>query len=263
MARFDSYPQGTPSWIEHSGPDPEASKQFYAGLFGWQYDDRPMHDGETVIGTYSMARVEGDVVAGLSPRFGQDADSDASWGVYLAADDVDTAVARAREAGGRVEVEPVDVGEEGRMAWVHDPVGALVGLWQGRSFAGSQRANEHGTTTWNELVTGEGERALPFYEAVLGVTAGVVPMGDGAEPYTTLEVQGRSVGGIMAPHGDGEPAHWNVYFHVDDADEAARRTVELGGQQVVAPFDVPGIGRMAAMADPQGARFNLMQPPAE
>ena len=257
MARFDSYPQGTPSWIEHSGPDPEASKRFYAGVFGWQYDDQPMSGGDE---TYSMALVEGDAVAGLGPRHG-DPDGPAAWLVYLATDDVDAATARARDAGGRVEVEPVEVGEHGRMAWVQDPVGALVGLWQPRSFPGSRRANEHGTDTWNELVTAQGDRATPFYEAVLGITADAMPMGEDVEPYTTLNVQGRPVAGIMVPEAEGVPPHWNVYFHVDDADTAARQAVELGAEQLVAPFDVPGIGRMAAV-DPQGAAFNLMQPPA-
>lgn len=258
MARFDTYPQGTPCWFEHTGPDPEASKRFYAGIFAWQYDDQPMSGGET----YSMALVEGDAVAGLGPRHG-DADGPATWLVYLAADDVDAAVARAGDAGGRVEVEPVEVGDHGRMAWVQDPVGALVGLWQARSFPGSRRANEHGTDTWNELVTDDGDRATPFYEAVLGMTADVLPMGDDAEPYTTFNVDGRPIGGIMPPDGEGVPPHWNVYFHVDSAEATARRAVGLGARQVVAPFDVPGIGRMAVLVDPQGATFNLMQPPED
>jgi predicted enzyme related to lactoylglutathione lyase len=173
------------------------------------------------------------------------------------------AAARAREAGGRVLLEPVDVGDHGRMAWVQDPVGAVVGLWQGGSLPGSRRANEHGTDIWNELVTAEGDRATPFYEAVLGITAEALPMGDEAEPYTTFNVGGRSVGGIMPRQGEGVAPHWNVYFNVDDADTTARQAVELGGQQVVAPFDVPGIGRMAVLVDPQGAAFNLMQNPRD
>ena len=76
-------------------------------------------------------------------------------------------------------------------------------------------------------------------------------MGDGEEPYTTLNVQGRPIGGIMPPQEPGIPPHWNVYFNVDDADRAAARASELGGRQVVAPFDVPGIGRMAVLTDPQ------------
>ena len=260
MATFDSYLQGTPSWIEHSSADPDASKRFYADLFGWQYDEQPMMDGDTQVGSYAMAQVQGDAVAGLGSQFGDAAGGPASWGVYLAVDDVDAAAAKAREAGGQVAVEPADVGEQGRMAWVVDPVGAAVGLWQAGAFRGAQRANEHGTNIWNELVTADGDRAAPFYGEVLGITAEEMPMA-GGDLYTTLNVDGRAIAGISPPQADGVPPHWNVSFNVDDADQIAARAAELGGQQVVAPFDVPGIGRIAVLTDPQGAMFNLMQHP--
>jgi predicted enzyme related to lactoylglutathione lyase len=149
------------------------------------------------------------------------------------------------------------------MAWVADPVGAAVGLWQDQGFAGSQRANEHGTNTWNELICTDAERATPFYDQVLGLQAQQLDMEGSSEPYTTFNVAGRPVGGTMAPQADGVPPHWNVYFQVDDTDATASRARELGGQEVVAPFDIPGIGRMAVLTDPQGATFNLMQDPAE
>ncbi|WP_426243169.1 VOC family protein [Nocardioides sp. LHG3406-4] len=264
MARFDSYLQGTPSWIEHSSPDPEASKQFYGDLFGWDYDDQPMMDGDTQVGAYAIARIQGDPVAGLGSQFGDAQGQPASWGVYLAADDVDAAVDRARDAGAQVLAEPTDVGEDqGRIAWVQDPVGAAVGLWQAGSFAGALRANEHGTNVWNELVTADVGRATPFYDKVLGITAEEMPMGDGGDPYTTLNVQGRSVAGVTPPQDEGVPPHWNVCFNVDDADRIAARATELGAKQVVAPFDVPGIGRIAGLTDPQGAMFSVMQNPPE
>ncbi|MBA3781993.1 MAG: VOC family protein [Nocardioides sp.] len=263
MAAFDSYLQGTPSWIEHSSADPEASKNFYGDLFGWQYDDQPMMDGDTQVGNYAMAQIQGASVAGVGSQFGDAVGQPASWGVYLAADDVDAAVARARDAGGQVLAEPLDVGDQGRMAWVADPVGAAIGLWQAGTFPGSQRANEHGTNIWNELVTADADRATPFYDQVLGITAESMPMGDEGDPYTTLNVDGRSVAGISPPQNDGIPPHWNVCFNVDDADQIAARTSELGGQQVIAPFDVPGIGRIAVLTDPQGATFSLMQNPKE
>jgi predicted enzyme related to lactoylglutathione lyase len=50
------------------------------------------------------------------------------------------------------------------------------------------------------------------------------------------------------------PAHWGVTFAVDDADEAARKAGELGGEVVVPPFDAPWV-RMTVLKDPQGATF--------
>jgi predicted enzyme related to lactoylglutathione lyase len=262
MAKFESYEQGVPSWIEHSSPDPQASKQFYGQLFGWDFDDEPMNDEQgNQLGVYSLAKIQGDRVAGLGPVMSPEQPS--SWGVYLAADDVDDAVQKAQANGGEVLVPAMDVGEHGRMAWVKDPVGAAVGLWQAKSMPGSERANEHGTNIWNELVTADAGSATPFYDQMLGIKADQMDMG-GRQTYTTFNVGGRSVGGTMAPQTEGVPPHWNVYFNVDDADAAVAKAKDLGAQEIAPAFDVPGVGRMAVLQDPQGAMFNLMQnPPAE
>jgi len=96
---------------------------------------------------------------------------------------------------------------------------------------------------------------------VLGV--GWETMGMEAGSYTCLVVDGRQVGGVMAPQMEGIPPHWNVYFNVESADDTVARAQELGGNAVAPPFDVPGVGRMAVVADPQGAMFSLMQNPSE
>ena len=82
-------------------------------------------------------------------------------------------------------------------------------------------------------------------------------MGDGP-PYTCLVVDGRQVGGAMPPPMEGIPPYWGVYFAVDDVDATIERATGLGGTVVAPAFDVPGVGRMAVLADPQGGMFNLM-----
>lgn len=253
MPSIERYQQGTPSWIEHSSTDQEASERFYVDLFGWQMQPGEMPDGQ---GSYDMAAVGDDLVAGFGPVMAPD--QPASWGVYLAADDVDGAVQRAQEAGGRVNAGPFDVGDAGRMAWVQDPTGAHIGLWQAAQHIGTQRANEANTPVWNELVSDDLESALPFYEQTLGMTRNDFDM-DG-ETYSMLQADGRDVAGSMAPPAPGMPNHWNVYFQVDDVDAVVARAQELGGSVHGEAMDVPGVGRMAFLADPQGAAFNVMRP---
>lgn len=261
MAKFDSYEQGTPSWIEYSSADQTASKEFYAALFGWQYDDQPMTDDQGAsMGDYSIAQVEGDPVAGLGPVMAPEAP--ASWGVYLAVDDVDSAVDRARQAGGQVDVEPMDIPDQGRMAWVRDPGGAAVGLWQQRGFAGSVRANEPGSNIWNELTVEDPAGTVGFYADVLGVQPESTDMGPDNPPYTTLTVGGRAVAGTM-PLQPGMQPHWSVYFNVDDVDATVAKAKELGASEFAPAFDVPGIGRLGYLVDPQGASFNLLQNPPD
>ena len=85
-------------------------------------------------------------------------------------------------------------------------------------------------------------------------------MGD-AGSYTVLtDVNGRQVGGCMdlAMLPEGTPPHWNVYFNVDDVDASVAKAEALGAKTLAPAMDVPGVGRMAMVADPQGASFWVM-----
>jgi predicted enzyme related to lactoylglutathione lyase len=253
MAKFEHYDQGTPSWIELVTPDQQAARAFYGPLFGWSFDDHDM--GE--MGHYLIGTIEGDEIAGLSGQMPGMEGHPAFWGVYLAVDDVDAATAKVEAAGGKVEAGPFDVNDNGRMSALQDPTGARVNLWQAKETVGTQRGNEPGTPIWNEVMTPDIPRATQFYADVLGMGSQTSPMGD--QTYTVLtNVEGRMIGGAMNPPMEGVPPHWNVYFNVEDVDATAAKAVELGGQVVAPAFDVPDVGRMAVLADPQGAMFNLM-----
>ncbi len=100
-------------------------------------------------------------------------------------------------------------------------------------------------------------RAAQFYADVLGMSSETMPMGDST--YTVLKnAEGRMIGGAMTSPMPDLPPYWNVYFNVEDVDATVARTQELGGRVVAPGFDVEGVGRMAVLADPQGAMFNLM-----
>ncbi len=257
MPTRSSYKQGTPSWVDLSTTDPEAAKAFYAGLFGWEFEDMPTADG----GTYSMAKLRGEYVAAAS-AMPPDVPEDLPpvWNTYLAVDDVDASTARATAAGGTVLAGPFDIDPSGRMAYVVDPVGAAVGLWQAGTHIGAGLVNEAGTLIWNELITAAPEKALPFYEAVLGLTGTTTDMEGGQ--YTVLQVGEDQVGGCARPRMPGVPAHWHVYFATENADDTVAAIKAAGGKVVAEPFDVPEVGRMAVVADPQGAVFSVIQPPA-
>jgi predicted enzyme related to lactoylglutathione lyase len=254
MPTRTSYAQGTPNWVDIQTTDQAAAKAFYAGLFGWTYDDQPMPQGPV----YSMATLGGHLVAAIAPQSPELAAAGAPpmWNTYLAVDSVDDAVGRVEAAGGKVAMAPFDVMDSGRMAFVLDPAGAAVALWQANQHIGATLVNEPGTVIWNELITTD-PGVVTFYADVLGVTTSTMDMGAGA--YTLFEVGGEMVGGTTAPQMPGVPNHWHVYFAVADADATVAMVAELGGAVVVEPFDTP-VGRMAVASDPQGAVFSIMQP---
>jgi predicted enzyme related to lactoylglutathione lyase len=254
MALRTSYAQGTPNWVDLQTSDQAAAKEFYAGVFGWTYDDQPMPQGPA----YSMAVLGGNPVAAIAPQSPELAAAGAPpmWNTYLAVDSVDDTVAKVEAAGGKVAMAPFDVMDAGRMAFIIDPAGAAVALWQASKHIGAALVNEPGTVTWNELVTTD-PGAIAFYEHVLGVTTSKMDMGAGE--YTLFEVGGQMVGGATAPQMPGVPNHWHVYFAVADADATAAKVTELGGTIIAEPVDTP-VGRIAVASDPQGAVFSVIKP---
>ena len=254
MSTRTSYAQGTPNWVDLQTTDPQAAKAFYAGLFGWEFDDQPMPQG----GAYSMAMLRGEPVAAIaaqSPEM-KAAGAPSAWNTYLAVDSVDDAAARVEKAGGQLAMAPFDVMEAGRMAFVIDPSGAPVALWQASQHIGARLVNEPGTVTWNELITTDPE-AASFYTEVLGMTTSTMDMGTGE--YTLFNVGDDMVGGSTPPQMPGVPNHWHVYFAVADADATAAKVTAQGGSILAEPFDTP-VGRIAVARDPQGAVFSFMTP---
>lgn len=114
-----------------------------------------------------------------------------------------------------------------------------------------------GHFSWNELLAENVESAAEFYTSLLGWTA--VPM-QGGMPYTLFKKNGTEVAGLMKLPMPGIPPHWLNYVTVEGCDNAAARVVELGGVICAPPFDIPNVGRIAVVQDPQGARFGLFQP---
>src|ERR1700757_1256754 len=256
MPQISQYAQGTPNWVDLQTTDQSAAKQFYASLLGWSYDDNPMPQG----GVYSMATVNGETVAAIAPMPpGAPAGRPPTWNTYIAVDNVDAAVDNVGPAGGQVLMSAFDIGDAGRMAFVADPTGAIVGLWQANQHIGATLVNESGAVIWNELITDTPDSALAFYEAVVGITHATMEMAPGQE-YRILKAGGADVGGCMEPPMAGVPNHWQVYFAVDDADATASKVSAEGGQVIAEPFDIASVGRSAVLCDPQGAVFSVLRP---
>jgi predicted enzyme related to lactoylglutathione lyase len=244
---------GTPCWIDLMTPDQEAARAFYSALFGWQIDVGPEETGY-----YGMASIEGRSVAGIGGMMGMD--HPPVWNTYLATADADATSKAVEQAGGSVIAPAMDVMEFGRMAFAQLPSGGVFSYWQAGTHNGVALANEPGSLSWNEFMTRDYPGAMDFYAAVFGYT--YTDLGGGEFNYSTIEVDGNTVGGIgeLPAEVPAEvPPHWRVYFAVDDCDAAVAKLSELGGAVHRPPQDMP-YGRHADVADPQGAMFSLIKP---
>lgn len=251
--RDTAWPEGTPCWVDLGADDPAKARAFYSALFGWDIEV-----GGPETGSYGMCQIGGKAVAGVMAKMSPDQPT--VWTTYLACSDADAAVDKIKSAGGQVLAEPMDVMEAGRLAVAADPGGAVFGIWQARAHLGFALANEPGSVTWNENFSRDFDGNKSFYRAVFGY--GFTDMSNDQMQYATFEVQGRTAGGIgaMGDQFPAEvPAHWNTYFAVTDTDATVAKATELGGRVTVPPMDMP-FGRMAGLADDQGATFSIIQP---
>ncbi|HEX3692504.1 MAG TPA: VOC family protein [Solirubrobacteraceae bacterium] len=254
------YAPGTPSWVELSSDDTDASVAFYGQLMGWTATD----PGPAETGGYRMFQHGDKNVAGLMGKM--QPEQPTAWSTYVSVADADEIAEKVKAAGGGVMVEPMDVMDIGRMAFFSDPTGAVFGVWQPKSFAGADMVNEPGSLCWNELMTRDAEIDKAFYSAVFGWHPGRPEFEGAPESYTVWQLEGKNVGGMMQMSDEFFPAevppHWGVCFAVADCDTTVAKARELGATVTNEPLTMP-IGRFAGMIDPQGASFTIMQPATE
>jgi predicted enzyme related to lactoylglutathione lyase len=237
--------------------DPGAAKQFYSDLFGWD-----IQDGPPEAGGYAMCMLNGRPVTAISPKPESNPFPNV-WSTYLASDDLDATVAKAKEAGGQFMMEPMDVMTAGRIAFGMDPTGAPYGIWQGGDHKGAGIFNEPGTVVWNELMTKDYEGAKAFYSSVFGFSYEEM---EGDFKYATIKRAGDGevvggMGGLDDAPADFAPT-WTTYFMVEDCDASVAKAAELGASVAREPFDTP-FGRMATVVGPQGETFAMMAAPPQ
>jgi uncharacterized protein len=121
----------------------------------------------------------------------------------------------------------------------------------------SDRKKLPGKFVWFELETTDAKKAQAFYGEVLGWK--VRPFPTGGDPYEMIYVGEAMIGGYAAPQGQAPTSRWIACVSVEDVDAAASAAARRGGAVLTAPFDAPGAGRMARIADPKGAELYLFR----
>ena len=122
-------------------------------------------------------------------------------------------------------------------------------------------ANPHGSFIWYELMSGDPDASKKFYDDVVGWKIGAKPPGD--MDYRMISAPDGDVGGVlrltdeMRTHG-ARPV-WLGYFGVDDVDKTVAKITAAGGKILMPAWDIPNVGRIAMVTDPQGMPFYVMR----
>lgn len=254
MTARDKVIPGAPCWADLMTSDIDATREFYAAVFGWTAEE-PNDE----FGGYFNFRKDGVLIAGCMASQPDVPVTDV-WSVYLASDDAQKTLATAESEGGQIHVTAMPVAELGTMAFLADPGGAGIGVWQPGTHQGFGIVDEPGTPSWFELHTRDYDQVVPFYRSVFGWETRVESDTEDFR-YTTMQYADQPLAGVMDSRNflaPDAPSCWSVYWAVADADEGARRIVANGGSLIHPPHDTP-YGRLVEVKDPHGAAFKLRQ----
>jgi uncharacterized protein len=238
-------------WHELAARDVDAAKGFYGELFGWT--TKAMDMGP--MGTYTILSAGTKDIGGITKL-----DKGApGWLAYCTAVDVDGAALRAKVLGASVEVAPSDIPGVGRFAILADKQGARIAPFRPvDESAESSDMPGLGEFCWNELVTQDPTAAAVLYRETFAWTSEAKDMGP-AGTYTILKRGAKQAAGIMKAMDPRAPSMWLGYVVVENVDASFEKAKKLEASALVPPGDIPGIGRFAVVADPQGAAIALFK----
>lgn len=239
-------------WRELSTTDIDGAVRFYSEVFGWRIEPNAM--GTFV---YWVLHAGDRQVGGLyeAPKGSPQVPF---WHSYVSVDDVDAAAHRAQEIGATALSEPHDLPNVGRMVLMRDPQGAMFSLFRDFKADPKPRQPQVGEFCWEQLNTGDPAAARAFYAQVTGWSLVSFP-GSGMEVFTADGGKTQIASMMRAP--PGAPAHWLTYVVVDTLDAAKARVTRGGGKVLVDRIELPAVGAISVVNDPQGAMIALFELP--
>jgi predicted enzyme related to lactoylglutathione lyase len=241
-------------WYELLTTDMAAAEKFYSTVVGWTisaFDQSPQ--------PYHMFNRAGEIPVGGVMTIPPGMNFPPHWGMYVAVDKLEEAVARIKQLGGNELGPVIEVPGVGRMQTMRDPQQAAFSVYEASTPHQPDAPREVGDVSWHELMTTDAAAALGFYSQLFGwkesTAMDMGPMGK----YHIFKGGSYDLGGIMNKPKEmtNVPPHWGVYFRVPDVDATAERVKANGGQVVNGPMEVPGGDRVVNCVDPQGAYFSL------
>jgi predicted enzyme related to lactoylglutathione lyase len=240
-------------WHDLMTVDLEKSKQFYEALFGWTTFEQDMGPK----GIYTVIQHGGQPIGGMvatDPRHGVLT----HWLPYLTVGDVNGLCQRIGKLDGSVAVEPRGVVGTGSFAILQDPSGSVFSAIEvGDGMPGAARSLEPGNFAWDQLLTRDSDAMARFYAEVCGWSVDKHEMGE-LGYYGIFKIGDEAVAGMLPiARDDKRKPGWLTYIAVDDIDEAAKKSQDLGAEILAGPDTVQGIVQFAVLRDNTDGAFGL------
>ena len=237
-----AYADGVPCWVDHLATDPLGAKEFYGGLFEWDF--------VAAGGRYDLIGHGDGLIGGLGPA-PPGPHRAAAWNVYLATRDADVTRTEVRRLGGLVLPEPTSGPGRlaGRLFFAIDPDGAPVGFWEGPREQATVLAGEPGAMCWHELYVRNPTVADGFYGGLFDtLTTGPLYKIGGVPQVGRLRSGGRP--------------HWLPYFGVAHLPTWTPAAIAAGARVVGLSPTRPGTAALV-LRDPWDAPFGVIEAPRQ
>jgi uncharacterized protein len=243
-------------WADLVTPDLAGAKRFYAGVFGWTFND--VHTGDT---DYSIALHDGAPVAGVIQRNIRSGERrQPAWLSFFSVPDVHQAEVTIQAHGGKVLSRERTYAQRGTQAVFTDPEGAVFAVLQSSNGDPPDVLAEPGEWIWSSLVARNPDADAAFYQDVFGYEVFEMSRDDGFD-HVLLASDDYARASINARPSDasGLPPHWINFVRVVSTTETVARIKALGGRVLVQPHPDRHGGLVAVVADPAGASFGLLE----
>lgn len=242
-------------WHELATTDVEAAKSFYGDVVGWTTQKWDKGEGYEL--WVSPKGPVGGVM--LLPEQAKAMGAPPNWLGYVDVVDLAQSIARAELKGGALKVGPVTLPDGAKFAVLTDPTGAYFAVHQSSHPDGDFVQPGLGQFSWAELMSTDPAAAFAFYADLFGwQTTGKMDMGPAGEYHMFGRIQDAgSMGGMMRTPPGMPMSAWIYYANVASTDDAVEKAKARGANLMHGPADVPGGGRIATFADPQGAVFSV------
>ncbi len=270
MSDMTSHLYGTFCWVELATTDTADAQRFYGALMGWEFthltaeklmcEGRPPGMAPDRI-VYTECTLNGSRVCGLGETMSPE--MPACWTLYINVTDADATVSKAAELGGGSPTGVHEFPGSRRMAFIADPQGGMVGVWQALQHSGLEVIMQPGTFLWAEHATRDTQAAGTFYGSLFDWDIDTdednesyslfIPQSDPKRNYTAGM---RILSDEFEPN---IPPYWGTYFQVEDCAASLQKVKDLGGTVLTDPITIKQ-GTFAVVQDPQGVVFTIMKP---
>ncbi len=242
-------------WADLVSSDPEASIEFYTAVFGWEI--KQTGNAEE---TYYHVSNNGKLIAGIVPRTSDDtSDKKALWVGHISTPDIHAATTTAENLGAHLALAPKEFGQRGLHAIIRDPQGAVIGLLQ--SSSGDPVDNEagDGPWAWAQLFSTNPTKATAFYTDVFAYETKAITETSNDNDYLLRSQNTARASIAPLPASLPQRDRWVGFINVDNLKITLAKSTELGARVIYPPREQMLNGRLAIIADPNGALLGLIE----